>query len=66
MYDDFLKKNYPLADYQIELIQINLQPLSFITRLLYANSAKKQIEIFLEEFDGSANVIKASFINYGY
>ena len=64
--DTFLKQNYPLTDYSIQIVQINVQAFSLGYRILYANQNLKQITINLEEVDGTANVIKVAYANYGY
>lgn len=45
--DGFLKANYPFTDFNIQLVQVNVQSSSYIYRMLYANSKLKQIEIYL-------------------
>lgn len=64
--DDFLRTNYPLDDYSIQVIQVNVGLGSIRYRFLYANSKLKQVEIYLSEADGTANVDKAAYINFGY
>ncbi len=43
MIDDFLKLNYPLTGFNIQLIQTSVRPLSYIHRYLYANPKLKQL-----------------------
>lgn len=65
--DIFLKNNYPLTDYNLQMVQINVPSVTTVGyRFLYANSKLKQVEIYLEETSGTANVTKASFTNFGY
>lgn len=64
--DGFLKANYPLTDFNVQLVQVNVQNASIVYRMLYASLKLKQIEIYVEEKDSTANVIKASYINFGY
>lgn len=45
--DEFLKNNYPIAGFNIQVIQINVQPTSYVYRILYASPKIKQIEIYL-------------------
>lgn len=66
LFDTFLKQNYPLTGYSIQVIQVNVQTFSLGYRILYANDALKQISITLEEVDGTANVVKVAYSNYGY
>ena len=35
-------------------------------RFLYSNNKLKQVQIYLEQSNDIANIVKASFINYGY
>ena len=46
--DSFLKQNYPLTDYSIQIVQINVQPFSLGYRILYSNKNLKQITINLQ------------------
>lgn len=46
--DLFLKQNYPLTGYAIQIVQINVQPFSLGYRILYSNSNLKQITINLQ------------------
>ena len=64
--DDFLRANYPLEDFNIQVIQVSVRPGAVSYRFLYANPKLKQIQIYLDESDGTANVNKAAYINYGY
>lgn len=41
--DSFLKASYPLTDFSIQLVQVNVQTDSVVYRILYANSKLKQI-----------------------
>lgn len=64
--DDFLRANYPLDDYNIQVIQVNVRLGSIRYRFLYASPKLKQVEIYLSEADGAANVDKAAYINFGF
>lgn len=46
--DTFLKQNYPLIGYSIQIVQINVQSFSLGYRMLYANTNLKQITVNLE------------------
>lgn len=41
--DSFLKTSYPLIDFSLQSVQINVQSLSIVYRMLYASSKLKQI-----------------------
>lgn len=64
--DSYLKNNYPLADYSLQLVQISVKTGKVSYRLIYSNLKLKQIEIYLEEANNTASVIKASYLNFGY
>lgn len=49
------------------MVQINVPTTTTVGyRLLYTNPKLKQVQIYLEENNGTASVTKASFTNYGF
>lgn len=47
--DSFLKNNYPLTDYNLQMVQINVPSATTVGyRFLYSNPKLKQVEIYLE------------------
>lgn len=46
--DTFLKQNYPLSGYSIQIVQVNVQKFSLAYRILYSNTNLKQITVNLE------------------
>ena len=46
--DSYLKSNYPIANYNLQLVQISVKPTKTSYRLVYSNSKLLQIEIYLE------------------
>lgn len=64
--DSYLKLNYPISDYKLQLVQISVKPTKTSYRLVYSNAKLMQIEIYLDEANSTASVIKASYLNYGY
>lgn len=41
--DNYLKSNYPIADYSLQVVQINVKPTKTSYRLVYSNAKLLQI-----------------------
>lgn len=46
--DSYLKSNYPISEYNLQLVQISVKPTKTSYRLVYSNAKLLQIEIYLD------------------
>mgnify|MGYP007068599986 CR=1 FL=1 len=46
--NQYIKNNYPLDGYDLQLVQINVQYNVYNWRMLYSNDKQKQISAYLD------------------